>query len=157
VPPFEDYFDTVGRAARALPLAPGGVIMAEPGRALAAPGLSAVVEVLLRKDERLYLNDGMYGIFWELRFHEHEGFPAQAYRDGHRLEGEMKPFRLYGPTCDASDVLPGAVSLPVDIRVGDFIEFGSIGAYSLSGRTRFNGYYSERVVTITSRDARPPG
>jgi len=157
VPPLEEYFDAVARAARALPLAPDGVIMTEPGRALAAPGLSAVVEVLLRKDDRLYLNDGMYGIFWELRFHEHEAFPARAFRDGCRLDGEMKPFRLYGPTCDASDVLPGAVSLPADISVGDYIEFGSIGAYSLSGRTRFNGCYSDRIVTITGGGAQPPG
>jgi ornithine decarboxylase len=157
VPPLADYFDAVAKAAKALPLAPGGIIMAEPGRALAAPGLSAVVEVLLRKDERLYLNDGMYGIFWELRFHEHEGFPARTFRDGRPLDGALKPFRLYGPTCDASDVLPGAVSLPLDIRAGDFIEFGSIGAYSLGGRTRFNGYYSERVVSFTSCDAKPPG
>ena len=29
--------------------------------------MSAVVEVLLRKDNRLYINDGMYGVFWLLR------------------------------------------------------------------------------------------
>ena len=75
------------QATRALPLAPGGVILAEPGRALAAPGLSAVVEVLLRRDDRLYLNDGMYGIFWELRFREHDGYPFRAFRDGVAVAG----------------------------------------------------------------------
>ena len=40
-------------AATALPMQEGGEILAEPGRALSAPGLSAVVEVLLRKDRRL--------------------------------------------------------------------------------------------------------
>jgi ornithine decarboxylase len=157
VPALADYFSAVARAAAALPLAPGGEIMAEPGRALAAPGMSALVEVLLRKEERLYLNDGMYGIFWELRFKEHEGFPLRVYRDGRPHQGEMKPFRLYGPTCDASDVLPAPVRLPADIRNGDYIEFGSIGAYSLSGRTRFNGYHSDRIVSFTGLDARPPG
>jgi len=157
VPPLVDYFHAVAVAARTLPLARGGEIMAEPGRSLAAPGLSALVEVLLRKDERLYLNDGMYGIFWELRFKEHAGFPLRTYRDGRlRTTREMKPFRLYGPTCDASDVLPAPIDLPADIRAGDFIEFGSIGAYSLSGRTRFNGYYSEHIVSLTGGDAQPP-
>jgi ornithine decarboxylase len=156
VPPLADYFHAVAAAAKALPLAADGELMAEPGRSLAAPGMSAVVEVLLRKDERLYLNDGMYGIFWELRFKEHEGFPARTFRDGRPHRGATKRFRLYGPTCDASDVLPGAIDLSEDIRAGDFIEFGSIGAYSLSGRTRFNGYYSERIVTLTGNDARPP-
>ena len=142
--------------ASALPLAPGGELMAEPGRALAAPGMSAVVEVLLRKDRRLYINDGMYGIFWELRFKAHLRFAARVYRDGVPLDGEERPFTLYGPTCDAADVLPGEVELPGDIRSGDYIEFGQIGAYSLSGRTRFNGLFSDRIVRITAPQERPP-
>jgi ornithine decarboxylase len=157
VPPMADYFEALTESARALPMAPGGELMAEPGRALAAPGLSAVVEVLLRKDDRLYINDGMYGIFWELRFKAHMRFAARAYRGGELLKGALAPFRLYGPTCDASDVLPGEVELPTGIRAGDHLEFGQIGAYSLSGRTRFNGLYSERIVHITSPDEQPPG
>jgi len=51
---------------------------------------------------------------------------------------------------------PGRAHLPDDIRSGDYLEFGNIGAYSLSGRTRFNGHYSERIVEITSPDATPP-
>jgi ornithine decarboxylase len=156
VPPMGEYFQAVSRTASALPLAPGGELMAEPGRALAAPGMSAVVEVLLRKDQRLYINDGMYGIFWELRFKAHLRFAARVYRDGEPLEGEQALFTLYGPTCDAVDMLPGEVELPADIRSGDYIEFGQIGAYSLSGRTRFNGLFSERIVHITAPGERPP-
>jgi len=156
VPPLAEYFAAIEQASAALPLAPGGEIMAEPGRALAAPGLSAVVEVLLRRDDRLYLNDGMYGIFWELRFKEHGGFPSRTWRDGVVHQSPQQSFRLYGPTCDASDVVPERIMLPADLRAGDFIEFGSIGAYSLSGRTRFNGYYSDRVITLSDTGARPP-
>jgi ornithine decarboxylase len=157
VPAMEDYFRAVVETAAKLPLAAGGELMAEPGRALAAPGMSAVVEVLLRKDRRLYINDGMYGAFWELRFKAHTRFAARAYRAGKLLAGVPEPFRLYGPTCDASDILPGEVDLPADIRAGDYIEFGQIGAYSLSGRTRFNGLYSDRIVRITSTTEHPPG
>jgi ornithine decarboxylase len=156
VPPQADYFRAVSETARQLPMAPAGELMAEPGRALAAPGLSAVVEVLLRKDGRLYINDGMYGVFWELRFKAHLRFAARVYRGGEPLESALTRFRLYGPTCDASDVLPGEVELPANIRAGDHIEFGQIGAYSLSGRTRFNGLYSDRIVHITSPAERPP-
>jgi ornithine decarboxylase len=156
VPPLADYFAAVKDAAAALPLAPGGELMAEPGRSLAAPGLSAIVEVLLRRDDRLYLNDGMYGIFWELRFKEHAGFPSRVWRDGKLHEGADHLFRLYGPTCDSSDVVPERIPLPADVRAGDFIEFGSIGAYSLSGRTRFNGYYSDHIITLTDPGAQPP-
>jgi ornithine decarboxylase len=156
MPPLEDFHAAVARAARLLPIEDGGAILSEPGRALSAPGLSAVVEVLLRKEDRLYLNDGMYGIFWELRFKAHRRFPVRAYRKGERLEGATASFTLFGPTCDSSDELPGGVELPEDIRPGDHLEFGSIGAYSLSGRTDFNGHYSDRIVEISSAREFPP-
>ena len=154
VPPLDDYFDAIGDAHAMLPLADNGELLAEPGRALAAPGLSAIVEVRLRKEHRLFLNDGMYGIFWELRFKGHDRYPVRAFRDGEVMDGETSAFRLFGPTCDSFDELPGTVDLPVDIRPGDFLEFGTLGAYSLAGRTRFNGFHSEQVVTIVGGD--PP-
>jgi ornithine decarboxylase len=157
VPPLDDYFRAVRETAGQLPLADDAELLAEPGRALAAPGLSAVVEVLLRKDRRLYINDGMYGAFWELRFRAHERFPVRAWRGAEPLQGPAERFRLYGPTCDASDVLPGEVDLPAGLRSGDYLEFGHIGAYSLSGRTRFNGLYSDRIVQLTAPGAQPPG
>ena len=156
VPEIQKYFDAVKESAATLPLADNAELLGEPGRALAAPGLSAVVEVLLRKDERLYINDGMYGIFWLLRIDGHKGFPVRAFRDGKPLDGETTEFVVNGPTCDGSDTLTGLVPLPTDIRAGDHLEFGNIGAYSLSGRTDFNGYYSDRIVTITSPTEKPP-
>jgi ornithine decarboxylase len=157
VPRLECYVETVRRHAESLPLARHAELMAEPGRALAAPGLSAVVEVLQRRDDRLYLNDGMYGIFWELRFKGHQRFAAQAWRGGRKLVGDTRPFWLFGPTCDSSDRLPAEVPLPVDIRQGDHLEFGRLGAYSLSGRTDFNGLHSDRLVLITGEGEWPPG
>lgn len=148
VPPLNDYFSRIRAAAAAVPLADNGEIMGEPGRALAAPGLSAVVEVLLRKNDRLYINDGMYGIFWELRFRGHDRYPIRAFRDGREMPRGSRPFKLFGPTCDGTDVLPGQVELPEDMRPGDYLEFGNIGAYSLSGRTSFNGHFSDDIVTI---------
>jgi len=156
VPPLPEFFDAVRDTAQRLPLAANGELLAEPGRALSAPGMSAVVEVLLRKDDRLYINDGMFGIFWELRFKAHTRFPGRVFRDGEPLAETMRSFRLFGPTCDASDVLPGEVDLPVSIEAGDHIEFGQIGAYSLSGRTSFNGHFSDRIVLIEGTGAQPP-
>lgn len=155
VPPLEEFFQAIDQARAQVPLAEGGELLAEPGRALAAPGLSAVVEVLLRKDDRLYINDGMFGIFWELRFKGHKRYASRVFRDGREHQGESSSFRLFGPTCDGSDALPEPFELPVDIAPGDYIEFGRIGAYSLAGRTRFNGFFSDSVVSITGED--PPG
>ncbi len=156
VPPLEEYFTAVEESVGNLPLADNAEVLGEPGRALAAPGMSAVVEVLLRKDNRLFINDGMYGVFWLLRIDGPDSFPARAYRDGKPLEGETVEFQVNGPTCDSTDTLPGLVPLPADIRSGDYLEFGNIGAYSISGRTDYNGFYSDRIVTITSPTERPP-
>jgi ornithine decarboxylase len=156
VPPLDDFFARTREAAKDLPLAEHGELLSEPGRALSAPGLSAVTTVLLKKPDRLYLNDGMYGIFWELRFKAQLRYACRAFRRGRLLDGPTKPFRILGPTCDSTDELPARVDLPANIEVGDHIEFGTIGAYSLSGRTDFNGFYSDHVVTITDESARPP-
>jgi len=156
VPGLEEYFQVVAESVATLPLADNAEVLGEPGRALSAPGMSAVVEVLLRKDDRLYLNDGMFGIFWVLRIDGPDRFPVRAYRDGKLHDCETMEFQVNGPTCDSTDTLPGLVPLPVDIRAGDHLEFGNIGAYSIGGRTDYNGFYSDRIVTITSSKERPP-
>lgn len=156
VPPLDEFFAAIRGIRHELPLGPNSEIMAEPGRGLSAPGMSTIAKILLRKDNRLYLNDGMYGAFWELRFKGHVRYPARAYRGHEPLSGNLRSFRLFGPTCDSSDEMPGSVELPSDIDVGDYIEFGSMGAYSLSGRTRFNGFFSDNVVTIESESCLPP-
>lgn len=155
-PPMQDYLSAIVKAAK-FSLAEDGELMAEPGRALAAPGLSAVVEVLLRKDNKLYINDGLYGVFWELRYDAHDRYPAHAFRNAKPLSGETKPFELLGPTCDSDDKMRGLIELPSNIDVGDYIEFGNIGAYSLSGRSDFNGFFSDIVVNIDSDESLPPG
>ena len=156
VPELELYFKAVEESVATLPLADNAEVLGEPGRALVAPGMSAVVEVLLRKDNRLYLNDGMFGIFWVLRIDGPDRFPVRIYRDGKPHKGETTEFLINGPTCDSTDTLPGLVPLPSDIRLGDYLEFGNIGAYSIGGRTNYNGFYSDRIVSITSPSERPP-
>jgi ornithine decarboxylase len=156
VPGLDLYFAAVTESVATLELQDDAEIFGEPGRALSAPGMSAVVEVLLRKDDHLFINDGMFGIFWLLRIDGPNGFPVRAYRNGEPIAGETREFTVSGPTCDSTDTLPGLVPLPVDIRPGDYLEFGNIGAYSVGGRTDYNGFYSDRIVTITSDTERPP-
>ncbi len=148
VPPLEDYLEKVSTSIEQLKLGHERELMVEPGRSMAAEGVSAVSQVLLRKDNKLYLNDGLYGIFWELRFHEHDQYPAKAYRNGELLDTDVTDFWLYGPTCDSSDCLPRPFPLPKDIRTGDHIVVSHIGAYSLAGRTKFNGHFSDQIVLI---------
>lgn len=149
VPPMPDFFDAIRECRSGLPLADDAELLAEPGRALCAEGVSTVVRVLLRKKDRVYVNDGMYGGFWELRFDGHKQYPVRAFRNALPLDGDTKPFGVFGPTCDSNDRLPEAIHLPANIAEGDYIEFSNTGAYSLSGRTDFNGFHEKIVVRIT--------
>jgi ornithine decarboxylase len=82
--------------------------------------------------------------------------PVRAPRDGRALTGTKRDFKPSGPPSDGTDVMPGPDGLPADLRPGDYLEFGSIGAYSLAGRTSFNGHFSDDVVTVTDRESFPP-
>jgi ornithine decarboxylase len=64
---------------------------------------------------------------------------------------KLAPFRFYGPTCDSLDAAAGSFHLPMDVREGDLIEIGMLGAYGIAMSTRFNGFGD--TVTIEAQDA----
>jgi len=157
-PPLEDFFGAIAEAGRALPLAPDAELLGEPGRALVAEGLSLVTQVILRKEESVYLNDGIYGSISEPGLSAGEvHFPTRPIRLDGDFSSETRTFKVFGPTCDSLDVLPRPFELPADIRTGDWVEFGMLGAYSNAMRTRFNGFYPDTMVEIGDADAWPPG
>jgi ornithine decarboxylase len=147
VPPYHWYFDTIKESlatfGRKIPL------LCEPGRALIAEGMSLITQVILRKGDSLYLNDGVYGSFDELTLpgwtadYVHRVFARDAKGKVVERAAGHKAFRVYGPTCDTLDVLPRPLSLPEEIAPGDFIVFESIGAYSVAVRTNFNGFFPD--------------
>lgn len=57
-------------------------------------------------------------------------------------------FRCHGPTCDSIDTMPGPFRLPSDVRTGDWLEVGMVGAYSNVLRTAFNGFHADRFVEV---------
>jgi ornithine decarboxylase len=52
----------------------------------------------------------------------------------------LADFALFGPTCDSADRMRGPFRLPADMREGDWIELGQLGAYGACLRTQFNGF-----------------
>jgi ornithine decarboxylase len=152
-PPYHWYFDMIKEALNTL-ARPKLNVMCEPGRALCAPGISLVTQVVMRRGDRLYLNDGIYGSFDEQRFIGFdEDYPPTAITLDARgkakiLSGEKRPFRAYGPTCDSADVLPRPVPLPNAIATGDYVLFDAMGAYTVSSRSSFNGYYPDSWAVI---------
>ena len=154
VPPYHWYFDTIREALATMPNDGRLSLLCEPGRALIAEGVSLINQVVLRKGDKLYMNDGIYGSFdeltlpgWTTDYHSHvfrldaQG-RAIASPDGH------SPFRVYGPTCDTLDVLPRPLMLPESIEAGDFIVFDAVGAYSYAVRTNFNGFLPDRWAIV---------
>jgi ornithine decarboxylase len=151
VPPaLDDYIDSIDRGFADMMVHETTELWCEPGRALVAESSSILTKVELRKGDALYLNDGSYGSLFDAA-HSKWPFPVKLVRgaeDGEpsEVEGALKPFRFYGPTCDAIDHMPGPFWLPEDIREGDYIEIGMLGAYGVAMNTRFNGFGDTETV-----------
>jgi ornithine decarboxylase len=129
-------------------------LIAEPGRVIVARSLSVIVRVLLKKGQRVYINDGIWSSLsdaWTGKI----TLPARLIPDPARKakrgkSDKLVPFRVMGATCDSVDILSRPFWLPENVDTGDWIEIGHIGAYSLSLRTRFNGFYPDTFVEITT-------
>ncbi|HEY3939110.1 MAG TPA: hypothetical protein VGL97_16885 [Bryobacteraceae bacterium] len=154
VPPYPAYFAAIGEALATLPNAGKLSVLCEPGRALTAEGVSLVTQLVLRKGDKLYLNDGIYGSFDELTLPgSTTDYRTLVFALDARGRAVLKSaadfaFRVYGPTCDTLDVLPRPLALPGTIAPGDFIVFDSIGAYSYAVRTNFNGFLPDRFAIV---------
>ena len=125
-------------------------LQCEPGRALVADAVSVIARVELRRGSKLYINDGTYGSLAELKYLGN-CFPMQVVRpeDEGQATGPLAGFDLFGPTCDTVDTMPGPFWLADDIREGDWIEIGRLGAYSSALSTRFNGCASAKWVCVS--------
>jgi ornithine decarboxylase len=143
-PALERYFAEIERRFAVFPSANNAELWCEPGRALAADAESVIVKVMGRRGDSLFINDGAYGALYDAA-HLGWRYPAQNLT----REGEEQPFGLYGPTCDDADQMRGPFFLPTDTQEGDYIEFGTLGAYGRSMVTGFNGYgtYLEAGLT----------
>lgn len=122
----------------------------EPGRGLVAECMSLLTRVKLvcTDGDDIFINDGVYGGLMELMQVPELAPPFRVIRDGRVVTGPTKSYKVFGPTCDPLDVLPARLDLVADLRDGDFIEFGTLGAYGVSTRTRFNGYGLHDVLTV---------
>jgi ornithine decarboxylase len=55
---------------------------------------------------------------------------------------------VFGPTCDALDVVSVAEELPVNLDLGDWLVSENIGAYTTASATNFNGMAQPKVVAV---------
>ena len=145
--PLKHYIKEINKGIGKLNLNKKVELICEPGRALVAESGSTIVKVELRKNkvyilmmERmdLYLMQGNLNLF----FHQ------KLFNLIKNFTKRIIPYSFFGPTCDGLDYMKGPFNLPSNIKQGDYIEIGQLGAYGISMRTKFNGFYSSDIYEV---------
>lgn len=134
----------------------------------------------LQDDYSYYLNDGVYGAFNNLMFDHAtvrprvlrlsptttannntttntEGQPdsSNSLGSGSGSDSEKdKEQNLYastvfGPTCDSIDVISRSVLLP-KLKIGDWLYFQNMGAYTMAAASSFNGFTPTEKMYVCS-------
>ena len=145
--PLLNYFREIKESLSNLNLGRLPEIICEPGRAIVAESGSTIVKVILRKKQKLFINDGTYGTLFDAGV-PNIVYPSKLITNGRIISKKITAFDFYGPTCDSMDYMKGPFLLPNNIKEGDYIELGQLGAYGLTFRTEFNGFYSDEIYEV---------
>ena len=148
--PLESYINEIKKTFAELKLEKKPELLCEPGRALVAESGSTIVRVVLRKKQKLYINDGTYGSLFDAGVPNFV-LPTRMVPNGRMTSKKLTAYSLYGPTCDSIDFMKGPFVLPNNLKEGDYIEIGQLGAYSLTFRTKFNGFYSDQIYEVQDK------
>lgn len=152
VPPdMHGYMASIKESFEALNLPKKTKLWCEPGRALVQESGSLLVKVELRKDNRLYINDGFYGALFDAGYSK-LSYPVRVHRMGDTINGSLanktSKFTVFGPTCDSIDVLKTQLVLPANIEEGDYLEFGQTGGYAVALQSGFNGFGADAKAVV---------
>ena len=145
----DNYFNEIKDSLKNLKIDKLPKIICEPGRVLVAESGSTIVRVNLRKKQKLYINDGTYGTLFDAGT-PNIVYPSKMIKDSSNkiISKKLTAFDFYGPTCDSMDYMKGPFLLPNNIRENDYIELGQLGAYGLTFRTQFNGFFSDEIYEV---------
>jgi ornithine decarboxylase len=121
-------------------------ILAEPGRFLVATAGYAVSSIVGKavRDGKLcyYIDDGVYHTFSGVIF-DHCKYHLKSF-----ARGPVEVCSVFGPTCDALDVVSLAEQLSPTLKLGDLLYAPMIGAYSHASSTWFNGFPPAKVIHV---------
>jgi len=148
--PLSNYMMEIKKELNNLKLDKLPEIICEPGRSIVAESGSTIVKVILRKKNNLYINDGTYGSLFDAGAPNFV-LPSKMITEGRVQSKKLTAFSFFGPTCDGLDYMKGPFLLPNNIKEGDYIELGQLGAYSLTFRTNFNGFYSNEIHELSDK------
>ena len=143
----DNYFKEIKEGLKNLKFNKNPEIICEPGRAIVAESGSTIVKVILRKKQKLFINDGTYGTLFDAGV-PNIVYPSKKIVNGRLSSKKLTSFDFYGPTCDSIDYMKGPFILPNNIKENDYIELGQLGAYGLTFRTDFIGFYSNEIYEV---------
>jgi ornithine decarboxylase len=147
VAPIDTFCRPIREALCALPAEVR--VIAEPGRFIAAPAITAISSVMgkAQRDGRwwYYLDDGLYGSYSGQLF-DHTHYPVDCLD----FFGERSPSVLAGPTCDSIDVIDEEIMLP-ELQCGDLVVGRMMGAYTWASATEFNFFRKAQIVVINQQ------
>jgi ornithine decarboxylase len=100
----------------------------------------------------VYINDGVYGAFSCILFDHQKVQPYVLSLNGSFHVSSLEPLgvcSVWGPTCDSIDCVCPVTQLPNALRVGDWLGFDNMGAYSICAASHFNGFEVSNVTYTT--------
>lgn len=121
-------------------------LLAEPGRYLCAPAMTAISTVMGKAQRGdscwYYLDDGVYGSYSGQLF-DHAEYPLTIFSDVTETQTSV----LSGPTCDSIDVIVENIEMP-PLAIGDIVVGHQMGAYTSATSTHFNLFDKAQIVAI---------
>jgi ornithine decarboxylase len=147
VKPFKELAKIINAELERLFPDPKIEILAEPGRFMIATAGTSVVRIngkTVRDGKTCYyVDDGAYHSYSGIIF-DHQHCNMFSFRKGKKTEN----CAVFGPTCDALDVISTAMPLPTDLQLGELMYSTNMGAYSHASSTYFNGFPPAKVIHV---------
>ena len=98
-----------------------------------------------------YINDGVYGAFNCILFDHQTVHPRVLCLNGSfhvssDIAADQCLSSVWGPTCDSIDCVCPTTMLPNQLKVGDWLAFDNMGAYTICAASQFNGFEKSKIV-----------
>lgn len=136
-------------------------VIGEPGHYYVASAFTLACNIIARKESgdnsyKLYLNDGVFGSFLNhlLDRERYDARVLSAKNDGQDKEPTSVKYSIWGPTLDGIDRITKTSVFLGHLDVGDWLYFRSMGAYTMSCSTNFNGFHgSHKILYVFNEPA----
>ncbi|KAE8695433.1 Ornithine decarboxylase [Hibiscus syriacus] len=133
-------------------VAEGLKIMAEPGRFFSNSSFTLATSIIGKRVrdgiKEYWIDDGVSGSMNFLKYDHDEVVCTPLITGKNSRRKEMKTWNstVFGPTCDAEDIVLKDFELP-ELEVDDKLVFHNMGAYTSSCGNDFNGFKTSAIPT----------